>query len=97
MRGYPRRKLGPSDGTVEWKFSQTLNYTKMREKGREEGKEGRWREEEREEGEGKKKRRKEGTKDKGRRELGKEEGNTGRGDRGTKGGRNEGREGGRKE
>ena len=35
--------------------------------------------------------------DEGRRELGKEEGNTGRGDRGRKGGRNEGREGGRKE
>ena len=60
MRGYPLRKLGPSDGTGEWKFSQTLNGTKMREKGREaEGKEERWREEEREEGGGKKEGRKE--------------------------------------
>ena len=58
LRGYPLRKLGLSDGTGEWKFSQTLNCTKMREKGREEGKEERWREEEREEG-----RRKEGGND----------------------------------
>ena len=63
MRGYPLRKLGPSDGTGEWKFSQTLNGTKMREKGREaEGK----KKERREEGrrkEGKNKRRKEGGND----------------------------------
>ena len=69
MRGYPLRKLGPSDGTGEWKFSQTLNGTKMREKGREaEGKEERWekKKERREEGrrkEGKNKRRKEGGND----------------------------------
>ena len=36
LRGYPFRKLGPSDGTGEWKFSQTVNCAKMREKGREE-------------------------------------------------------------
>ena len=59
LRGYPLRKLGLSDGTGEWKFSQTLNCTKMREKGREEGKEERWREEEREEGGGKKEGRRE--------------------------------------
>ena len=46
LRGYPLTKLGPSDGTGGWKFSQTLNCTKMREKGKEE----RWREEEGEEG-----------------------------------------------
>ena len=54
LRGYPLRKLGPSDGTGEWKFSQTLNCTKMREKGKEEGKEKRWKEEEGEEGGGRK-------------------------------------------
>ena len=54
LRGYPLRKLGPSYGTGEWKFSQTLNCTKMREKGKEEGKEKRWKEEEGEEGGGKK-------------------------------------------
>ena len=36
LRGYPFRNLGPSDGTGEWKFSQTVNCAKMREKGREE-------------------------------------------------------------
>ena len=36
LRGYPFRNLGPSEGTGEWKFSQTVNCAKMREKGREE-------------------------------------------------------------
>ena len=34
MRGYPLRKLGPLDGTGEWKFSQTLNNTEMEKEGR---------------------------------------------------------------
>jgi len=39
LRGYPLRNLGPSDGTGEWKFSQTLNYTEMEKEGRDKGRE----------------------------------------------------------
>ena len=39
LRGYPLRNLGPSDGTGERKFSQTLNYTEMEKEGRDKGRE----------------------------------------------------------
>ena len=84
LRGYPLRNLGPSDGTGELKFSQTLNNTKMgkggRKEGRKEGGEGR-------EGKGGRKERMGGAR-KGERDREKEGRKSGR-----QGGRKEGRKG----